>query len=73
MFIEPLANNLLWDHQPYIVYMGEARGAGISTSDEHHSLLLAATGEYESPSFYPKYNLFSITCFFFFLDRELTS
>ncbi|PNT31044.1 hypothetical protein POPTR_006G114500v4 [Populus trichocarpa] len=33
------------ERKPYIVYMGEARGAGISTSDEHHSLLLAATGD----------------------------
>jgi len=50
--------------------MGEARGAGISTADEHHTLLLAATGEYESPSFYPKYNLFSITCFFFWTENS---
>ncbi|KAG6771778.1 hypothetical protein POTOM_023170 [Populus tomentosa] len=33
------------ERKPYIVYMGEARGAGISTSDEHHNLLLAATGD----------------------------
>ncbi|KAJ6746814.1 CUCUMISIN PROTEIN [Salix koriyanagi] len=33
------------ERKPYIVYMGEARGAGISTSDEHHNLLLATTGD----------------------------